>query len=147
MAEETSPNVAELLGNLSPEELAELKVALGVKKARVPKEQSPEYLEAKAALDAIKAENPELIGRYEEAKEKLKGVKGSRTVLATKRYDFDQTTCEVKDRDNGGVVVATYGVEGWQKAMREAGFTSGQVAAVSKTVRTATKKAEAEAGE
>lgn len=141
---EQSPNIKSLLGSLTPEELKELKVALGVKKARAPKEQTPEYLEAKAELDAIKAEAPEFIARYEEAKEKLKGVKGTRVVLATKRYDFDPAseTGEIKARETGEVV-AIYGQEGWQKAMREAGFTSGQVAAVSKTVRTATAKAAA----
>jgi hypothetical protein len=132
--------VSKLIAGLSAEELKELKEALGMKKARVPKEQSPEYLEAKAKVDAIVAENPELFKRYEAAKEGLKGVKGTRVIHATKRYKFDVGTGAITDND--GNHVATFDEKGWQAAMRAAGYTTGQVAAVSKAVRTAEKKLE-----
>lgn len=137
-----SPAVAELLKQLSADELSELKKALGVKKGRAPKEQTPEYLEAKAELDAVIAENPEFVTKYENAKEKLRGVKGTRVVHATKRYDFDLESGEIVDRETKDVV-GVFGNDGWQKGMRDAGFTAGQVAAVSKSVRTASKKEEA----
>lgn len=134
--------VAELLKGMSQEDINELKEALGVKKARAKKEDSPEYQAAKAHLESVTAENPDLIDRYQKAHEALRGIKGTRVVHATKRYDFDLDTGEITDRETKEHV-AKFGDPDWGKTMRAAGYTSGQVAAVSKAVRTEAKKLEA----
>ncbi len=141
---EVSNKVAELVRGLTPDEIEEIAAALGLRKAapRVAKEASPEYQAAKATLDAIVAENPDLIKRYDNAKETLRGIRGERKVLATKRYDGKKLreTGQIIDLD-GGTMVAEFGAQGWQSAMRSHGFTQGQVAAVSKEMKKATTPA------
>lgn len=127
-------DIQDLISGLDADQLKELKVALGLRKPpRQPKEQSPEFLAAKAELDGIVAENPSLIERYESAKAALKGFR-VRQVLATERYTLDKDTGTVS---KNGDTVCVFGDDGWTSAMRSAGFTTGQVAAVSKAMRNA----------
>jgi len=122
------------IANLSPKDVLALKEALGVRKARPKKEESPEYIAAKSALDGVVAEDPTYIQRYEDAREALRAIKGTRKVLANKSYVLDKESGIVTAKDTGEVVT-THGNDGWQSAMRSQGFTNGQIAAVAKAMR------------
>lgn len=127
-------NIQEFISALTPEDLLTLKESLGVRKVRAKKDQSPEFLAAKTELDDLIAENPEIIAKYEDAKEKLRGMKAVRKVLATRQYNLDEDTGEVTARDNGEAI-CVFDTEGWQSKMRAEQFTVGQCAAVSKKMR------------
>lgn len=127
-------DVTSFVANLKAEDLLALKEVLGIRKARPKKEQSPEFIAAKAALDAFVAENEELVAEYDDLKEKLRGTKAVRKVLSTRQYNLDEESKVVTVRDSGEVV-CVYGEEGWQSKMRNMTFTVGQCAAVSKKMR------------
>ena len=129
----TTDPVDALIASLSAEDLIKLKEALGIRKPRAKKVETPELMAARADLARFESENAELIKEYNAFREVVKSHKGSRTILATERYTLDPATGEITSKD--GTHVTTFGEEGWQGAMRAASYTTGQIAAVSKAMR------------
>lgn len=128
--------ISDYIQTLQPEQLKELKEALGIRKARPKKEESPELIAARAELEAFEATNKGVIDEFKRLTEAVRGFKGTRVVLATVKYNLDPANGAITGPD--GSVIATFGTEGWQSAMRASGYTNGQVAAVSKKMRAAT---------
>jgi len=132
MSKETL-NVADMVSQLSEEDKLEIAKILGLTK-RAVKPRSPELVAAETALDEFVEANSVVIEEYEKLKELKRAAKGTRKITATKQYNFDSDTGVISDKVTGENI-ATFGEEGWQSAVRGAGFTPGQVSAIAKKVR------------
>lgn len=141
---ELTPEVESLLSRFTPEEREMLmkdigKSAVRVKKEKAPKEVSPEFLAAEAALETFKKEFSDFVSQYESLKAEFAKYKTKTHVkVATKSYDFKLPDTNIYEKGTA-TVVATFGVAGWQDAMVAAGYTNGQVQAIYKAVSIAKK--------
>lgn len=129
----SAEEIAAFISKCSPDQIAVLKESLGVRKAKAKKVETPELIAARADLERFTAENADLIKEYSALQEVLKSFKGTRTVLATKQYNLDISNGVITTKD--GQPVTTFKAEGWQGQMRAAEYTVGQIAAVSKKMR------------
>lgn len=130
-------DITTMLGQLSPDQLAALEAMYKDKfgkPARAKVEKSHELIEAENALAAFEADHALVIEEWQRLEDLVKELGPKRVFKATRQYDLDTESgiITVKGTDEK---VTTYGSEGWQKEMKESGYTPGQVAAVVKKMR------------